>query len=254
MTEHQVQETKRQFRYGMLTPGTREAAELRGSSGNAEQLLPPDIAQVVVHLGAVDYTDQSGVEEVMADYWAKVDQLVRQGVDRITIRGFPVSANLGRSRVLKLLEETTSKTGLPANTDAEAVVAAFEYLGVRHIAVGSRWHDEMNQAVVKYLGEAGLEVVAITSAGQHVADAHAMSVEMGIRLAIQLGREAMRKAPQAEGLFLAGGAWRSLAAVPVLEEDFGKPVVTNPIATAWTLIHTGIAPPVHGWGRLLASP
>jgi arylmalonate decarboxylase len=64
----------------------------------------------------------------------------------------------------------------------------------------------------------------------------------------------MRKAPSADGLLLAGGAWRSLAAVPILEEDFGIPVVTNPIAQVWRLIAAGIAPPVQGWGRLLAQP
>jgi maleate cis-trans isomerase len=63
----------------------------------------------------------------------------------------------------------------------------------------------------------------------------------------------MRKAPDADGLFLVGGAWRSLAAVPILEEDYGKPVVTNPIAQVWRLISQGIAPPVQGWGRLLAA-
>jgi D-3-phosphoglycerate dehydrogenase len=35
---------------------------------------------------------------------------------------------------------------------------------------------------------------------------------------------------------------------------FGKPVVTNPIAQVWRLIAQGIAPPVQGWGRLLATP
>ena len=80
-----------------------------------------------------------------------------------------------------------------------------------------------------------------------------MSIEEGVKLAFQLGREAMRRAPNAEALLLAGGAWRSLAALPILEEDYGIPVVTNPIAPIWRLIHDGIAPPVEGWGRLLAS-
>ena len=53
---------------------------------------------------------------------------------------------------------------------------------------------------------------------------------------------------------IAGGAWRSLAAVPVLEEDLGIPVVTNPISEIWRLINLGIAPPVKNWGRLLGAP
>jgi len=41
--------------------------------------------------------------------------------------------------------------------------------------------------------------------------------------------------------------------VPILEEDFNVPVVTNPIAQVWRLIAAGVAPPVAGWGRLLAA-
>jgi maleate cis-trans isomerase len=64
----------------------------------------------------------------------------------------------------------------------------------------------------------------------------------------------MRRAPQAEALLLPGGTWRSLAVVPLLEEEFDVPVLTNGIATAWRLMDQGIAPPVEGWGRLLADP
>ena len=81
-----------------------------------------------------------------------------------------------------------------------------------------------------------------------------MSIEKGVVLAFRLGREAMQKAPGAGALLLPGGTWRSLAAVPILEEDLNVPVITNATATAWRLINAGIAPPVQGWGTLLANP
>ena len=46
----------------------------------------------------------------------------------------------------------------------------------------------------------------------------------------------------------------TFAGVPLLEEDFGKPVITNATARAWRLMHDGLAPPKLGWGRLPASP
>jgi arylmalonate decarboxylase len=124
---------------------------------------------------------------------------------------------------------------------------------VSRVAIASRWSDQLNNALVAYLKHAGVEALTITSAGQWAQQAFSMSIEEGIRLAFQLSREAMRRAPTAEALLLPGGAWRSLAAIPILEEDFGIPVVTNPIAEVWRLIAGGIAPPVKGWGRLLAS-
>jgi maleate cis-trans isomerase len=166
----------------------------------------------------------------------------------------PISSQLGRPRVLKLLEETTQRTGLDADTANEAIIAAMKHLGVGRIAIASRWAKELNDKLIAYMEEAGIKVLAITSEGQWAKEAFGMSIEQGIKLAFQLGRDAMRRAPDAEGLLLPGGTWRSLAAVPILEEDFDRPVFTNTNARAWRLIHQGIAPPVEGWGRILTTP
>jgi len=93
----------------------------------------------------------------------------------------------------------------------------------------------------------------MTTRGQWARQAFDMSVEMGVKLAFELGRKAMRSAPQADALLLPGSAWRPLPAVPYLEEDYSKPVFTNRNTRAWRLIHDGVAPPVEGWGRLLAT-
>lgn len=125
---------------------------------------------------------------------------------------------------------------------------------MERIAVASRWATQLNEALTDYFVHAGITVDAITSEGQWARDSFAMSIEKGIVLAFRLGREAMRKAPEARALLLPGGTWRSLAAVPILEEDFDVPVITNGTATAWRLLSQGIAPPVQGWGRLLEHP
>ena len=79
----------------------------------------------------------------------------------------------------------------------------------------------------------------------------AVTPRQGVELAVRLGRSAFLAAPQAEGLLLAGGAWLSLQAVPILEAEFGRPVVTNPSATFWAALRQfGIHSPSVGWGRL----
>lgn len=53
---------------------------------------------------------------------------------------------------------------------------------------------------------------------------------------------------------MPGGATLSLHAIPALEAETSKPALTNLSAEVWhALIHPGVAPPVHGWGRLLAA-
>ena len=218
-----------------------------------EPLLPPDIRRISTSIEIADYTPQGVDEAIRGRYWVCVDELMKQGAQSITLAGFPISSQLGRPRALALLEETRRKTNVTADSHGEAVVDALRLFGARRIAIASRWSEQLNQALAAYLAHAGVEVMAITSAGQWAKQAFSMSIEEGVKLAFQLGREAMRRAPKAEALLLAGGAWRSLAAVPILEEDFNVPVVTNPIAEVWRLIAAGVAPPVAGWGRLLAA-
>lgn len=219
-----------------------------------EPLLPPDVTKVSSPLDISDYTSENVDRAIRTRYWECVEELKKKGAQRITLTGFPISSQLGRPRALELLAETTKRTGIPADSHGEVSVDAMRRLGMKRIAIASRWSEELNKKLTAYLTHAGFEVLAVTSAGQWAKQAGEMSIEAGVRLAFRLAREAMGKAPDADGLLLPGGAWRSLAAVPILEEDFGKPVVTNPVAEVWRLISLGIAKPVQGWGRLLATP
>ena len=236
------------YKYGVIGPTA-------GGDGReaAEPLLPEDVVAVSNGIGIKDYT-VDGVEDGMSRYWGCVDQVVKGGAQRIFQAGFPIASQLGRSRALKIYQETTEKTGLPASSDAEATIESMQHLGVTRITIASRWAKELNDKLTQYLTEAGFEVLHITSVGQWAKEAFAMSVEEGVKLAFQLGREAMKAAPQAEGMLMPGGTWRIFAAIPILEEDFGKPVFSNPSAIPWRLIHDGVAPPVKGWGRLLETP
>lgn len=218
-----------------------------------EPLLPPDIKRISASIEIRDYTTEGVHDAIQNRYWSCVDELMKQGANSITLAGFPIASQLGRPRVLELQEETARKTGVTADSHAEATIAAMAHFGVKRIAIASRWTGELNEALVAYLTHAKIEVLTVTTAGQWAKEAFSMSIEEGVKLAFQLGREAMRQAPKAEALLLAGGAWRSLAAVPILEDDFNVPVLTNPIAQVWRLIDAGIAPPVSGWGRLLAA-
>lgn len=242
---------KPRYYCGNIAP--RRGDETGEASPHAEPLLPPEVVTLTNVLGISDYTIES-VDEAMARYPDCVRDLVNRGAQRVSLNGIPISVQLGRPRVLELLENTHKDFGVPGDTAAEAVVAAMKHLGVGKIAVGSRWADEVNDALIRYLAHAGIETLTITSRGQWAKQSFEMSFEMGVKLAFELGREAMRAAPEADAIFLPGGAWRPLPAVPILEEDYGKPVFTNGNTRAWRLIHDGIAPPVSGWGRLLTTP
>ena len=84
--------------------------------------------------------------------------------------------------------------------------------------------------------------------------AHAMALEEAMQMNLEVGREAARLAPRAEAVLVPGGVGMTLSTIVPLEEEFGKPVLTNTNAEVWNgLVRTGVIPPVQGWGKLLAS-
>ncbi len=200
-----------------------------------------------------EYTTEA-VTSSLASWWDCVAQLMSHRADWVELAGVPVSALLGRERVLDLIDQTQKRHKVSTSSRLESVIAAMQHLGARTVTIGSRWQAELNEAVAKYLAAVGIQVVGQTTRGQRAAQARAMSEVEGMDLALELGREAMALAPQADAVFLPGGAWVTTHAIVPLENEFDKPILTNFNATVWNALRrTGVVPPIRGWGKLLAS-
>jgi maleate cis-trans isomerase len=240
------------FRYGVIHPRAHEDVQ-RGPCYQLYRLLPNDFMEVATGLGLENYT-QEGVDKAIQNYWSCVDRLVQEKVDHIVLSGAPIAAVLTRPRVLQFIRETKEKYGIPVDSPLEALIAACKHLDISKLAVGSRWADPVNNAIVRYLKEGGIEVVGITKRNQWASDAFGMSLEQGMEMALEVGREAAKSWPDAEGISVPGGAAMALHVIPAIEEEFGKPAFTNMSAEVWyELIRPGIIPPVKGWGKLLAG-
>ena len=76
----------------------------------------------------------------------------------------------------------------------------------------------------------------------------------GLKLALDVGREAANLAAEADAIAVPGGAAMSQHVIPALEEEFGKPAFTNMSVEVWNdLVRPGIIPPLKGCGCLLAN-
>ena len=217
------------------------------------RIAPPGMMLVTANLDLADYTE-AAVDHELPLLWHHAERLKKRGVDRINIGGVPVGAALGRARVLKILAEGGERTGIPFSTDMENIITALKVLDVTKLAVGTRWHEGLNNAVADYLKLGGVEVVGRKASGRTLAENEKLGTSDGMRLAVDLGRSALEAAPEAQALLLPGGLWVTIHAIPLLEAEFGKPVLINLSATIWASLRaSGIHKPVQGWGRLLAS-
>jgi maleate cis-trans isomerase len=185
-------------------------------------------------------------------FWSAVDFLIGRKVERISLGGIPLSAYAGRPRILELLEEARKRTDIPVTTDFEEAILALRHLGVRRVVAAAKWDEPLMDAVVAYLRHAGMEVLGSVGETHSAQQVVALRPDESIDIALQLGRRAFESYPEADGLLLAGGAWLVLQAVPQLEAEFGKPVVTNPCSSYWAALRqAGLHSPILGLGRLL---
>jgi arylmalonate decarboxylase len=250
--DSKIQRLLPRFRYGLINPRAPGKVQ-RGLSYQFYRIVPPEVMEVATGLGLDDYAPEA-VERAISKYWDCVDALVQEKVDVIVLGGVPISVRLGRPRLRELLRETQMKTGIPADAPLEALIAAMKHFGFKKVVIGSRWGDDVNEAIIRYLQDGGVEVAGITKRNQSAVDAAAMSFEDGLQTALDVGREAARLAPGADAVFIPGAAAMSLHALPAVEEEFGKPAFSNLSLEVWhNLIRPGVIPPVQGWGKLLAE-
>jgi len=247
-----VEQLLPRFRYGVILPGTGRIH--RGVDYQLYRLVPSDIMQIGVGLGVRDYSPEN-IDTAMSAFWGCVETLAAEGANTIVLSGVPVSAGLGRQRVLHLMAEVQQRHAIPLYATLEAIIAGLQRLDARSVAMASRFPAETNALIAAYLAAAGIEVSGATQRDLSLRDAQQLSLEDGMRLALEVGREAAAAFPHADALLVPGGATLMLHVSPTLEAEFDKPVLTNLSAEVWrALIAESVAPPVAGWGRLLASP
>jgi maleate cis-trans isomerase len=224
------------------------------------RVAPEGMMLVTTGLNLAEYS-LAAVESELPAFNACLDLLAKKPVDRIALSGVPVASVLGRTRMLRMLAEASERTGLACDTDLEAHIATLMHLGVQKIALASRWPDAVNQALTAYLAEAGIEVIACRSRARDLQQNKAASALADHELALALGREVLAAAPAAQALLMPGGLWFAIHAAPMLEAEFGKPVLLNILSTTANALRAHAARPGSGavpradlrWGKVLAS-
>jgi len=220
------------------------------------RVAPEGMILVTTGLNLREYS-LAAVEQELPALWERFDLLANKKVDRISLSGVPVASALGRTKMLEILSEGRARTGLTCDTDLEAHIAVLQHLGVTRIALATRWPAAVNGALTRYLAEAGIDVIACRSRSRSLAQNKASSAADDHLLALELGGQVLREAPDAQALLMPGGLWYAIHAVALLEAEHGRPVLLNILSTIWAALNAAgermLYPPDPRWGRVLAS-
>jgi maleate cis-trans isomerase len=165
------------------------------------------------------------------------------------VAGSMVNGPEGDRRMLAAIERDA---GAPAIAVMPASLEALRSFGAKRISVATPYSEGKNAELKAYLERQGFEVVsmagdprAAAKGNQGVNDVPPEAVEAFAATAC---------APQADALFCACTAWRSLEVNEALEQKIGKPVVTANGAMIWAALRAmGGAQPVKGFGKLLET-
>lgn len=220
------------------------------------RIAPEGAVLITTGLNLTEYTLAS-VETNLPTLWERFDLLAKKRAERISLSGVPIASVLGRKKMLEILDEAQQRTGVPCDTDLEAHIAAMKHLGVAKVAMATRWPEPVNAALTRYLAAAGIEAIACRSRARTLTENKLTLASEDHELALDLGRQVLTEAPDAQGLLMPGGLWFAIYAVPVLEAEFGKPVFLNITSTTWAALHAAgpklqIRPDPR-WGRIMAA-
>jgi maleate cis-trans isomerase len=175
--------------------------------------------------------------------------LASAGPDVITYEATAAGFVLGLEGDQALIREIEEKTGIRATTGASSVAASLEALRIKKVSIYAATPQEVTNFTVRYLADRGFDVRDQKSVSfSHASEGFRMSPWEVYGEVVKFHR----RCPDVDGIFIAGGCFRTLEMLATLEKDIGLPVVTTVPANMWNCLKiAGIKDPIMGYGRLL---
>jgi maleate cis-trans isomerase len=190
------------------------------------RLLGPDFIVISTSLALQSFAP-ADLDRAVAAIDGQIGHLVSRGADLILQSGTPLALSLGPEGLQRLLARLREKTGLPVLSSALNAVAAAQAVGARKLAVANKWNEGLNRALAAFFAHWDIAVMGGAAESQEPSRFQSADLRQGAELAYTLGRDALASTPEADALFIGGGAWLVEPAAERLEREFGKPVITH---------------------------
>lgn len=233
-------------RLGLITPS-------RGWTPEHEwpRMLPKGVSYMVARM-PLKATTPEELKKMGSYALDAADMLASADVDVIcygcTVETILQGVDYDRAVQKKL----ATATGKAAQTMTGAVMQAMRSFNTRRLALVTPYLDVINQREIAFMQSIGLEVVYERGLG--ISDTVEIAKIEPARV-YELGKEALATAPNADILFISCGNLRTIEAIPALEKELGKPVISSNQALLWSSLRlAGVNDPIYGFGSLLERP
>ncbi len=231
-------------RIGLISPNMSEEV-----LADVYRILPPDITVEGRGLRVREFTDEE-FARAESEFFGLVRELTEFPLDFLMVTGELFLSYKGPGSDRQLLEAVAEVTPVPASTVLTSVVDACRHLGMKRVVMASPFPEDQDARLVRFLEHDEIHVAAYRGlAYENTRVIWTLPPETGLEVA----RPLLKEHPDVDGLYMPCNKWRITPTIDRLEQEFGKPVVTNTQAWIWTALNAmKLDQPVEGYGRLLA--
>jgi maleate isomerase len=217
-----------------------------GAPEEVIRLLPAGIGVIPLYLD-IRHGEVSEFHDSLQHYERLSERLVQTGCQVVHPAGAPPFMLLGFEGERRQIEKWENTYNVQFFTAGSNHIAAFAALGVKRI-IGASYSGIQNEIVLKYMHEAGIDVLAMEPLETpfdkvgHISPsalyAHVKSL--------------FTRNPGAEAIYIQGAGWRTLDVIEMLEGDLGVPVVHAVATKVWEFQkRLKVRVPREGYGVLL---
>lgn len=192
------------------------------------------------------------LKEAAEDAVAGAEMLATAGVDVIDYIATATCFVQGVKGEDTLVKQITAKTGIQATSGGKSVCEALRFLGAKKILTYTPFNSEVEAITRKYFEESGFDIVG--SKNLHFTDPASINRVSPYEILADV-INLRKQHPDAEGVFIVGGCFRTLEIVDQLEKTIGIPVVGTQQANMWNCLRMcEVADALEGFGQLLEKP
>ncbi|OGP25618.1 MAG: hypothetical protein A2038_00755 [Deltaproteobacteria bacterium GWA2_57_13] len=230
-----------QNRIGLIIPSSNRLTEPQ-----FQRYAPPDIGVHVMRLRMTGRWHKP-LKELKEDIGEAAAVLADTKPGIIVFHCTATSMEEGLAGEAEIVDAVQTSSGCQAITTGEAINQALNRLGIRKLILISPYVKETNQHEVRYLREAGFQVLQDFGLGLSGGG------DEYINISPQRWREIVLEnaRSEADGYLLSCTNTTMIEVIDDLERRLGKPVVTSNQATLWACLEKLRAlKPIPGLGRL----
>jgi maleate cis-trans isomerase len=152
------------------------------------------------------------------------------------------------------LERWRELGGVPAVATAPAILRALQAFGARRIALATPYDDALNRHEMDFFARHGIETCSCKGLGIGAGGPHEYGQIARVDKEAVARHARSADHPAADALVISCTDLATLEALPALERELAKPVISSNLATWWLALRTaGIQDHYPRHGRLLAE-